>query len=321
MNILVTGAGGFIASHLIPRLLAAGHTVTGTIRRAGMGSADCKRRTRQLEALCDKSRFQIARCEEFESLYALLQRFKADVCVHLAGKSWVRESVLQPELYEEANYRATAALLDVLRQNHCRKVVFASSVMVYGKDAPLPYMEDHLGGAPASPYGASKLACEVLLNTYQALHKFQTASLRVFSCYGPELRPDCVPHLIASAILKNKPFTVFGDGLAMRDYVDIDDVVSAFERAIDRVCVAGGESYPALNIGSGFGTTLLELVALIEKSLGKKAELAHEPPVAGELAVAIPDISLSMEKLNWEPQVSLEQGIERMADWFKNLPV
>jgi UDP-glucuronate 4-epimerase len=312
MKILVTGAGGFIASHLIPRLLAAGHTVTGTIRRAGMASADSKRRAKQLELVSDKNQFQIARCEEFESIYALLQRFKADVCVHLAGKSWVRESVSYPELYEEANFRFTSALLEALRQNNCRKIIFASTVMVYGKDAPVPYMEDQLGSAPASPYGASKLGCEILMNTFQVLHKLQTINLRIFSCYGPELRADSVPHLIATSILKNQPFTVYGDGSSMRDFVEISDVVSAIEKAI-----ACEESHAALNIGSGYGTTLLELVALIEKCLGKKAELIHKPSVPGELGVAIPDISLSMEKLKWEPRVSVEEGMARMANWFK----
>src|SRR5205814_2141568 len=100
-----------------------------------------------------------ARSEEFEALYNTFQRFRPEICIHLAGKSWVRESIGYPELYEEANFRFTAALLEALRQNHCRRVIFASSVMVYGNDAALPYHEDQLGNAPSSPYGASKLAC------------------------------------------------------------------------------------------------------------------------------------------------------------------
>jgi UDP-glucuronate 4-epimerase len=184
---------------------------------------------------------------------------------------------------------------------------------VYGKDAPLPYMEENLGGAPESPYGASKLACEVLLNTYNLLHKMETVNLRLFSVYGPDLRQDCVPYLIASAILKHRPFTVFGDGSSMRDYIEIDDALNAIEAAI-----GGNESFPALNIGSGFGTPLLELLHIIEGALGEKAEVVYKPPVPGELPLAVPDISLSMEKLKWEPAVSLEQGIDRMAKWFKN---
>lgn len=315
MNILVTGVAGFIGMHLAARLLSKGHAVTGTIRRAGMVSADSKRRLKKLEAYAAsiKAKLQIVRCEEYEALYTSLQQVRPEVCVHLAGKSWVRESIGYPELYEEANYKFTIALLEALRHHGCRRLIFASSVMVYGKDAPLPFAEDHLGTCPLSPYGASKLACEVLINTYRQLHKLQTVNLRLFSVYGPDMRADCVPHIIATSILKKQPFTVYGDGSAMRDYVDVEDVVNAFETAI-----GDSTSYAALNIGSGFGTSVVELLQLIEQQMGKKAEVVHKPGVAGELALAIPDISLAMEKLKWEPRVNLETGIKRMTAWFKN---
>ena len=315
MNILITGVSGFLGYHLCSRLLSQGYDVTGTIRRAGMASADSRRRMKKLESMTapGTGKLVIARSEEFEALYNTFRRSPPDVCVHLAGKSWVRESIGYPELYEEANFRFTAALLEALRQNGCRRVVFASSVMVYGKDAPLPYSEHLLGGAPNSPYGASKLACEVLMNTYRVLHKMETVNLRLFSVYGPDLRPDTVPHLIATAILKKQPFTIFGDGSSVRDYVEIDDVLNAFESAIN-----GHESHEALNVGSGFGTTLLELIQAIERAMGKRVELVHKPAVAGELQTAVPDISLAMEKLNWEPKVELDHGIARMVAWFKN---
>ncbi|HYF51059.1 MAG TPA: NAD-dependent epimerase/dehydratase family protein [Planctomycetota bacterium] len=314
MNIFVTGASGFLGYHLCARLLKQGHTITGTMRRAGMASADSKRRLKKLEAIANGgSRLQMARVEEYEGLYNTLQRVRPEVCIHLAGKSWVRESIGYPELYQEANHRYTAALLEALRQNGCRRVIFASTVMVYGKDAPVPYTEDLLGSAPASPYGASKLACEVLMNTYAALYNIETVNLRLFTVYGPDLRQDQVPHLIATAILRNQPFTIFGDGSAMRDYVEVEDVVNAIEAAI-----LGTGSHAALNIGSGFGTTLLELIAEIEKGLGKKCEVVHKPAIAGELTVAVPDITHTMEKLRWEPAVSLEQGIARMLAWFKS---
>jgi UDP-glucuronate 4-epimerase len=315
MTILVTGAAGFIGSHLVPRLIAHGHVVVGLTRYSTTGSESSRRRAPALEKLqaANPKQFQLLRCEDFATLPKLLQKAKPDVCIHLAGRSWVRESVGWPELYVEANYRTTVGLLEALRASGCRRVVFASSVMVYGKDAPLPYMEDQLGSSPASPYGASKLACEVLLNHYQVQHKLEVANLRLFSVYGPDLRQDCVPYLILSAILKRKPFTVFGDGSSLRDYVEIEDVLSAVEAAC-----SGNESYSALNIGSGYGTSLLELVQTIEKGLGQKAEIVNKPAVPGELQAAVPDISLAMEKLHWEPKVGLEQGIERMVKWFKD---
>jgi UDP-glucuronate 4-epimerase len=281
-----------------------------------MASADSKRRLKKLETLAaeaNKGLLQIARCEEYEAIYNTLHKIRPEVCIHLAGKSWVRESIGYPELYQEANYRYTAALMEALRQNGCRRVIFASTVMIYGKDAPVPYMEETIGSAPSSPYGASKLACEVLMNTYRELHKLQIVNLRLFSVYGPDLRQDQVPHLIATSILRKQPFTVFGDGGSMRDYIEVEDAVTAIEAA-----ALGQASHPALNIGSGFGTTLLELLREIENALGKKAELVHKPAIDGELAVAVPDISLAMEKLKWEPRVSLDAGVKRMVDWFKS---
>ena len=314
MNILVTGASGFLGYHLTSRLLTRGYDVTGTIRRAGMASADSRRRMKKLESMngSAKGKLLIARSEEFEALYNTFKRTPPEVCIHLAGKSWVRESVGYPELYEEANFRFTAALLEALRQNGCRRVIFASSVMVYGKDAPLPYAEPHIGTAPSSPYGASKLACEVLVNTYRQLHKLETVNLRLFSVYGPDLRPDCVPHLIATAIMKGQPFTVFGDGSSMRDYIEVEDVLNAIEAAMH-----AKPSFDALNIGSGYGASLVDLIRMIEKAMGRRAELVYKPAVAGELHTAVPDITHAMNSLSWEPQVDIEQGIARMAAWFK----
>jgi len=313
MKILVSGAAGFIGSHLIPCLLQHGHTVAGLVRFSTTASDASKRRLAKLEALHTeyKQNFQILKGEDVKGLHDLLKKFSPEICIHLAGRSWVRESVGWPELYVDANYGFTTGLVQALHLVGCRRMVFGSSVMVYGTDAPLPYMEDNLGSAPSSPYGASKLACEVILNTFHALHKMEVVNLRLFSVYGPDLRPDLVPFLIASAIQKGRPFTVFGDGSSMRDYVEVSDVVSAIEAACQ-----GNESFEALNVGSGFGTALLDLIQVIEKSLGKKAELVYKAPAAGELAVAVPDISLTMEKLKWEPAFDIEQGIERMSAWF-----
>ncbi|MCY3023033.1 MAG: GDP-mannose 4,6-dehydratase [Planctomycetota bacterium] len=314
-RILVTGAAGFIGSHLIPRLLAAGHPVSGMVRYERRASDSSKRRMVALEALQArfKDRLQLVQCDDGLAMNEVVARTRPEICIHLAGRSWIRESVAWPELYVEANYRTTVGLLNALHLSACRRLVFASTVMVYGKDAPLPYMEECLGSAPSSPYGASKLACEALVNTYHALHKTETVNLRLFAVYGPDMREDCVPHLIASAIMKGRPFTVFGDGSSMRDYVEVSDVLAAIEAAC-----RGHESYAALNIGSGFGTTLMDLLRLLEKCFGKKTELAFKAANRGELPVAVPDISLAMEKLHWEPRVSIEAGMARLADWFKS---
>ena len=172
MNVLVTGAAGFIGSHLVVRLLEAGHRVTGLVHDDQTASAVSARRMAALDNLRQSHSNLVLHAwpASEPQLAGVLAGIQPEVCVHLAGRSWVRESIANPALYEQANYRATLLLLEGLRACACRRIVFASSVMVYGAAAPLPYREDALGGAPASPYGASKLGCEILMYTYGLLH-------------------------------------------------------------------------------------------------------------------------------------------------------
>lgn len=312
MRILVTGATGFIASHLIPQLLQHGHAV-GALCRRDVSAAEPLRPAR-LNALT-----QLAAAQKNLTLLphastemeTAVRAFAPKACVHLAGKSQVRESIEHPDWYQNANYGYTVALLQALAACGCRRVIHASSVMVYGKDAPLPYREDAIGSAPASPYGASKLASEVQLNTYARLGKLETVNLRLFSVYGPGLNPYTVPFLIANAILTQQPFTILGDGSSRRDYIDVADVVRAIELALQ----AEG-SLPAVNIGTGVGTSLQELVRSIEQCLNKQAVLVYKPALAGELSLAIPDVSLARERLGFAAQTAIEAGLQRTMDWI-----
>jgi UDP-glucuronate 4-epimerase len=314
MRVLVTGAAGFLGYHLTIGLLKAGEHVIALVRPSVAASAGGKRRLKLIEAAGAEypGRLEIVRAELGPQARDVLVMLHPDACVHLAGRSWVRESIGWPEQYVEANLSKTALLLEALREAGTRRVVLASTCMVYGSDAPLPYMEEELGDAPPSPYGATKLAAEMLMNSYASLYEMETVNLRIFSAYGPELRQDCVPHLIASAIQSGKPFTVFGEGDSIRDYIEVDDVVSAFVAAL-----SAHTPQPALNIGSGFGTELATLIRMIEDGLGKKATLVHKPPVPGELHAVIPDITLSIDKLGWEPHCPIEDGIARFCRWAK----
>lgn len=317
MRVLITGAAGFIGLHLTEGLLAAGERVLALVRPTASASDNTRRRTKLFEAMGQRNagNLELVRAEIGPDINDVIKKVAPDVCVHLSGRSWVRESIGWPEQYVEANMNRTTMLLEALRNAGCKRVVFASSSMIYGADAPLPYMEEETGTFPASPYGATKLGCEMQMNAFAVLHGVQTVNLRLFSVYGPDIRPDSVPFLIAAAAMKGKPFTVFGDGSSMRDYVEISDVVAAIIAA-----VRGKMSYPALNIGSGFGTSLLELIQMIETGLGKKVELIHKPPVVGELPIAVPDITLAIDKLNWEPKCTIEDGIGNFCRWVKENP-
>lgn len=314
MRILITGASGFIGSNLFERLARKNVCVAGVVR-ANNQSASSEKRIAHLDQLVQAHpNACILRCPDFGGLTKLFAEFSPTTCVHLAGRSSVRESFHNPGMYAEANGAGVIDVLEAARGTHCRRVVHASSVMIYGKDAPLPYNEVHIGSTPASFYGASKLAAEILLNAWRALHGIEVVNLRLFSVYGPDLRPDSVPHLIASAIREEREFTVFGDGSSVRDYVEIDDVLNAIEAAI---AAPWTSDFPrALNIGSGVGTPLLDLVRLIERGLNKKGRLVHKPAVAGELHAIVADIAEAERILKWKAQIGLHDGIARLTDWF-----
>lgn len=314
MNVLITGAAGFIGSHLFRRLSGRGHKVLGIVRSKETASAASAHRNSALAERPLSACEYILECGNTVPDQAI-SAFMPEVCVHLAGRSSVRESLQNPGLYEDQNCRFSMALLEALRLAGCPRVIHASTVIIYGKDAPLPYREEAIGSAPGSFYGASKLAVEALMNTWRVLHGMAAFNLRFFSVYGPELRPDCVPHLIATAIAKGNDFTVFGDGSSVRDYIEIDDVLDAIEAAI---MIPWSADIPAaLNIGSGVGTPLLELIELIERGLKEKARIVHKPAVAGELHSIVADIHAAKRILNWSPRVKLEDGIARFTEWFK----
>ncbi|HLX63471.1 MAG TPA: NAD-dependent epimerase/dehydratase family protein [Planctomycetota bacterium] len=307
MRILITGIFGFIGSHLAKRLCERGHDIVGVASHE--------------DAMSPQSLMRLAKFPKFPNfdwidptgdigIYAPF-----DACVHLAGRSSVRESLIDPLGYEAANCFISTWILDWMQHMRARRVIHASSVMIYGKDAPLPYTEDKIGSAPASFYGASKLAAEVLMNTWRVLHGMETINLRFFSVYGPDLRPDCVPHLIASAIQNGTEFTLFGDGSSVRDYVEIEDVLDAIEAALH---VPWTQDFPtSINIGSGVGTRLIDLLSKIEQGLEKKARIVHNPAQAGEQQAIVADVRLAKRVLNWSPRVGLDDGIRRFAEWFK----
>lgn len=315
MRIVVTGAAGFIGGHLFRRLLKQGHALCGIVRTSGDASLSSATGTATLQALVEGHPDAALRaCNSLDALHEIVVRFQPDACVHLAGRSSVRESLQNPGLYEEANCRFSMGLLQALRASGCRRVVHASTVMVYGKDAPSPYQEDRLGSAPLSFYGASKLAVETQMNAWRALHGMETINLRLFSVYGAGLRRDCVPYLIASAILEARNFNVFGDGSSQRDYVALDDVLDALEAAL---AVRWTKIFPrALNIGSGKGTRLSDLIRLLEQGLDKKLALDFNPPVQGELHSIVADIALAETSLVWRPRVELANGMGGLAKWF-----
>jgi len=305
-RILVTGAAGFIGSHLVERLLELGHEVTGVD-----GFTDYYSRERKLGNL--------ARISEKESFYLvegdlldlnfddLLQG--VDSVAHLAAQPGVRASWGDNfTLYLERNVAATQRLLEALSKRSVERFVFASSSSVYGSVDAGPVREDSRL-RPASPYGLSKLAAEELVKLYARQRGVPATVLRYFTVYGPRQRPDMALTRFISAATRGETLQVFGDGNQMREMTYVSDVVDATVAALQ---APPGRVY---NVGGGSRATVNQLVDHIRRALDSRVEVSHGPAAEGDVRSTWADLELAGKDLGYRPQVSLEEGIRAQAQW------
>jgi len=323
MHVVVTGAAGFIGSHVVEALVAAGHRVTGVDSFDGyLYPAEVKRRNAADLARLPGDRFRLVEadiCDE-AALRRLVGADDVDVVCHLAALAGVRPSLAEPLRYVRTNVHGTTALLEAMRHGRCRRLVFASSSSVYGARGEgdlrqvAAFREDDPCVTPASPYAATKRAGELVCSTYRDLFGIGTASLRFFTVYGPRQRPDMAIHRFVAAIAAGKPITMFGDGSSRRDYTFIDDIVAGVVAAIERVAPA---AYGIYNLGNTATISLAELVALIEVVVGRAAVVERVPDQPGDVPVTYADITRASRDLGYQPTTTVEAGIRRFWDWFR----
>jgi UDP-glucuronate 4-epimerase len=309
MRVLVTGGAGFIGSHLVDRLLAAGRDVTvlddfndyydPAIKRANAAAAA-------------GARFVEGDIRDEKALARAFDP-KPDAVVHLAARAGVRPSLERPDLYASVNVGGTFAMLEACRKSGVPKFVFASSSSVYGDADRVPFQEDEADPRPVSPYGVTKQAGEHAVRLYHRLHGLRSTALRFFTVYGPRQRPDMAIHKFARLILDGKEVPLFGDGSTRRDYTYADDAVGGILGALGR-----DDGFEVYNIGESRTVTLSELVALLEKSLGKSARIKKLPEQAGDVKRTFADISKAKERLGYSPSTTIEEGIAKFCGWLKS---
>jgi UDP-glucuronate 4-epimerase len=308
-RILVTGAAGFIGSHLTDRLLGLGHEVVGVDCFTGNYSRE--RKLQNLACAGSSGSFRLVEGDLLDlDLRGLLEG--VDGVAHLAGEPGVRASWgTNFALHLERNVRTTERLLEAARRTGTETFVYASSSSVYGSDPGGPVNEDALL-RPASPYGLSKLAAEGLVGLYGREVGMPATILRYFTVYGPRQRPEMALARFISAATEGWSVEVFGDGEQVREMTYVSDVVDATVTALE---TRFGSLTRAYNVGGGARATVAELVKLVGETLGERLEIGHAPPVPGDVRSTWADLGRARRELGYEPRVSLEEGIEAQVRW------
>jgi UDP-glucuronate 4-epimerase len=314
VNVLVTGAAGFIGSHLTERLLDSGARVVGldvfdefydpSIKEANLS------RSRQYDGFVELR----ADIRDPDLLAKLPDDI--EIIVHLAARAGVRPSIQQPGLYTSVNVSGTLALLEFARERGIERFVFGSSSSVYGEAPKVPFVEDDVVDRPISPYAATKRAGELLCHTFHHLYGLRVAALRFFTVYGPRQRPDLAIHKFARLMIENRPLPVFGDGSTARDYTYIDDIVDGVVRAmafLDR----HPSAYEIINLGESTTVSLNEMIRVLSEAIGVDPRIQFLPAQAGDVTRTWASVAKAQRLLQYSPRTEFAAGIERFAAWFR----
>ena len=316
MRILVTGGAGFIGSHLVEKLLADGHDPAivddfndfydPQIKRANISSVAKQIALHDLDLRDGEKVATLFRNQKFEAIF------------HLAARAGVRPSIQDPQLYYDTNVAGTLHLLEGARSSGVARFIFASSSSVYGAARKVPFSEEEHLTQTLSPYAATKIAGEFLCSTYSHLYQMRIVALRYFTVYGARQRPDLAIHQFTRKIQAGEPIDQFGDGTTRRDYTYIDDIIQGTVAALkydDRASRTGG-LFDVFNLGESETVQLKDLIAAIEKTLGKKAKINRLSEQPGDMRLTCADISKARKLLGYNPKTKFEDGLPKFVDWL-----
>lgn len=311
MKVIVTGGSGFIGSHVTRALVERGHVVTvlddfndfydPAIKRANLADLH-----HQIEIVEGDLRNE-------EEVLRLFTRVRPQMTLHLAARAGVRPSILNPKLYLETNVNGTLHVLEGARRAGCERLIFASSSSIYGATKTVPFQEEMPLLQTLSPYAATKLAGEHLCGNYSYLYGMRIVALRFFTVYGAGQRPDLAIHRFTDAIEHGLPIQQFGDGSTRRDYTYIEDIVQGVLGAT----TYQGPLFDVFNLGEHATTSLAELIALLEKTIGRKALIERLPEQKGDMPVTYADITKAKKLLGYNPQTPLESGLIKFVEWYR----
>jgi UDP-glucuronate 4-epimerase len=331
MKILVTGVAGFIGMHSAKKLLDDGHEIIGIDNLNDYYDVTLKED--RLKTLEDYKNFKFLKLDikDQKDVLDLFKKESPQRVLHLAAQAGVRYSIENPYVYIDSNIQGFINILEGCRAIKTEHLVFASSSSVYGGNEKVPFSEHDNVDHPVSLYAATKKANELMAHTYSHLYQIPTTGLRFFTVYGPWGRPDMSPMLFTKAILANEPIQVFNHGDMMRDFTYIDDVIASVNETLFKTATpninfdakhpdpaTSHAPYRIFNIGNSGAVPLIKFIETIENALGKKAIKNMMDMQAGDVKVTSADTSELNQWVNFKPNTSIEEGVKRFVDWYKN---
>lgn len=315
MKVLVTGAAGFIGSHTSDELLRRGHEVVGIDNLNDYYSPQRKRANVEEVRLGDSGgryRFLERDIRDRPALAELFEEHGFDAVVNLAAMAGVRVSIEDPHLYCDVNLTGTLNLLLECVKHKTGNFVLASTSSAYGDTTQIPFVETDPCDRPLAPYAASKRAAEMMAYTYHHLFGVNATVLRFFTVYGPRGRPDMMAYKVLDNIYFDKPCPLYNGGEMWRDWTYVADIANGVASAAERPL-----GYEVINLGRGEMVKLADFVAFIELLAGKKSVLETAPKIAADINRSFADISKARKLLDYDPKVSVNEGITRFFEWYQ----
>lgn len=316
MKVLVTGAAGFVGSNLAEKLVRQGHDVVGLDNFNDYYDPRKKRLNAQRLSAYPNFTMVEADVREREAMFALFAAGQFTAVAHLAAMAGVRNAVLYPDLYVQVDYNGTQNLMDAARAaGTVGNFVFASTSSVYGNTTQIPFVESDPCDRPLQAYAAAKRAAEILGYTYHYLYDLNFTAIRFFTVYGPYGRPDMMAYLLADSVTTGRQIPLYDGGRLYRDWTYVDDITDGVVAALERPL-----GYEVINLGRGEPTLLQDFVHMIEDLAGKKANLVSKPRPAADFLRNEADISKARRLLDYDPQVSVSEGVRLFWDWYVQQP-
>lgn len=312
MKVLVTGAAGFIGSNLAEKLARRGDQVIGLDNFDDYYDPAKKRANEQRLNRYDNFKMIEADIRDRKGVFDIFSQEEFDAVAHLAALAGVRNAVKYPELYVEVDFNGSQNLMDAAREQDVGNFVFASTSSVYGNTRQIPFLESDSCDRPLQPYAAAKRAVEILGYTYHHLFDLNFTAIRFFTVYGPNGRPDMMAYLLADSITKGREIPLYNNGEMYRDWTFVEDITDGVVAALERPL-----GYEIINLGRGEPVLLNDFVQMMESLAGQRANLVEAPKLAADVVRTYADIGKARHLLEYDPQVSVEEGVTRFWEWYQ----